>query len=581
MDAVSDPSVHDVVIKSSAQVGKTLILKAIIGYHVDQDPAPILLLQPTLEMAEAFSKDRLSPMVRDTPVLRGKIADPKSRDSGNTLLHKRFPGGHITLAGANSPASLASRPIRIVLGDEIDRYPASAGTEGDPVNLAKKRTTTFWNRKHVWVSTPGNEGTSRIDAAWKTSDQRHYLVPCPHCGHYHKLEWKNVNFDEANPSEVTMSCPGCGGTFDDSHKPKMLKVGRWEATEAFNGTAGFALNELYSPWKTWADVVADYLAAKDHPEQLKTFVNTSLGETYAETGEAPESQRLYDKREQYKTNTIPEDVVFLTAGVDVQGDRLELEIVGWCPGKRSYSIDYRVIPGDTSNIDGDAWSELRRIILEEQWQHASGPMLPLRYTTIDSGFRTSIVYDFCRRIGLARCAPIKGREEQAFVISPPRAVDHRKNGKAIKGIKLYTIGVSVCKSELYGWLRLDRGEDGTTPPGYCHFPEYDLRHFKELTSEQMVLQVDRKGFTKTVWTKTPGVRNEPLDCRVYARAAAAIVGMDRWKEKDWEALLGKQGKRPAPPQAKPVAVQEPSQEKQPEPRPRPPAPPKRRRSSFI
>ena len=573
MDAVSDPSVHDVVIKSSAQVGKTLILKAVVGFYIHQDPAPILLLQPTVEMAEAFSKDRLDPMIRDTPVLRGKVKEAKSRDSGNTIRHKRFPGGHITLAGANSPASLASRPIRIVLGDEIDRYPASAGTEGDPVNLAKKRTTTFWNRKHVWVSTPGNEGTSRIDAAWKNSDQRHYLVPCPHCGHYHKLEWVNVIFEEGKPETARMSCPGCGELFDDSSKPRMLKAGRWEASEAFNGTAGFHLNELYSPWKTWAEVVKDYEDAKGHTEQLKTFVNTSLGETYAETGEAPESQRLYDKREQYKTNTVPAGVVFLTMGVDVQKDRLEMEIVGWCRDKSNFSIDYRVIVGDTETPE--PWAELAKVIQIEQWESDTGPTIPLRYTAIDSGYRTTIVYDFCRKMGMARCAPTKGMDNQAMVISAPRSIDRRKDGKSIRGIKLYGVGVGVCKSELYSWLRMDKDESGQAPPGYCHFPEYEQRFFKELTSEQLMLQVDKRGFTKSVWMKTAGVRNEPLDCRVYARAAAAIVGIDRWKEKDWDALTAQKAKATPKPKAATEAPPQPQQEQ-----PRPQAKP-RKRSSFI
>lgn len=563
MDAVSDPTIQEIVVMSSAQVGKTLLLLAIIGYHIDQDPAPILLLQPTLEMAEAFSKDRLAPMVRDTPALRGRIKDPRSRDSGNTLLHKSYPGGQITMAGANSPASLASRPIRVVLGDEIDRYPASAGTEGDPVNLARKRTTTFWNRKIVLVSTPTIKGASRIEAAYEQSDKRRYFVPCPHCDHFHPLEWDNLRMEEDRPETAAMVCPSCGALYDDSHKLRMLRRGQWVATAPFNGVAGFHLNELYSPWRTFSDVASDYLRAKDHPEQLKTFVNTSLGETFQEVGEAPEWQRLYDKREGYPTNRVPAGVALITAGVDVQKDRLELEIVGWSQGKRSHSIDYRVILGDTEKTGDDGpWAELQRVINTEQWEREEGGTLGLKFTTIDSGYRTTIVYDFCRRFPLSKVAPIKGREDQAMVISPPRAIDRKKDGKAAwKGLKLYTVGTSAVKEELYAWLRLDKAEGQDAPPGYCHFPQYGESYFKELTSERAVIKVVR-GVSRVMWVKTPGVRNEPLDCRVYARAAAAIVGMDRYKDRDWEALRASVEAPPKPKQKRQTAEPEGRAERQ-------------------
>lgn len=556
LDAISDPAIQEVVVKSSAQIGKTTLLKAVIGYHIDADPAPMLMLQPTLEMAESFSKDRLAPMIRDTPTLRGKIADPRARDSGNTLLHKRFTGGHVTLAGANSPASLASRPIRIVMCDEVDRYPPSAGTEGDPVDLARKRTATFWNRKVILVSTPTKEGVSRIDAAWQESDQRRFFVPCPHCSEYHTLEWANIRYEQNQPEAAMMACPNCGGLFGDSDKPRMLRHGQWRPTAKSSGIAGFHVSELYSPWRTYGQIAADYERVQDKPEQLRVWINTSLGECYEEKGEAPEAQRLYDRRERYPSNVVPEDVVFLTAGVDVQADRLEIEIVGWYPGKRSYQIDYRVILGDTSKVDGDGspWIELARIIGTEAWPRKSGAAMPLRFTAIDSGYRTTVVYDFCRKFPISRVAPVKGRDDQIFVISPPRAIDRKRGGTPVRGTKLYTIGSSVIKSELYGWLHLDKAEDGTPPPGYCHFNEdRDLQYFKDLTSEKLVTRMIR-GFPRHVWVRDPNLRNEALDCRVYARAAAAIVGMDRWKEKDWtrEASV-RDSVQPLPEPAKPEA----------------------------
>ena len=276
MDAVNDPAVVEVVIMSSAQTGKTESLNNIVAYYITQDPSPMLLLQPTLEMSEAYSKDRLAPMVRDCPNLLDKIGDPRSRKTDNTLLHKTFPGGHITLAGANSPASLASRPVRIVLCDEVDRYPASAGTEGDPVNLAKKRTVTFWNRKLLLTSTPTVKGSSRIEQAFLASDQRRYFVDCPHCQHEQVLVWAGVKWED-DPKAAWYECGNCNRPINNGQKLEMIRGGRWKATAEFKGVAGFHLNELYSPWRTFGDVAGDFLKAKDNPQQLKVWVNTSLG----------------------------------------------------------------------------------------------------------------------------------------------------------------------------------------------------------------------------------------------------------------------------------------------------------------
>ncbi len=253
---MGDATIETVVVMSSAQIGKTEIINNVVGYHIHLDPSPILLLQPTLEMAEAWSKDRFAPMLRDTEALRGLVKDPRARDSGNTLLHKRFPGGHITMAGANSPSSLASRPIRLVLCDEVDRYPASAGTEGDPVSLAKKRSTTFWNRKLLLTSTPTIKGASRIEAAFEQSDQRRFHVPCLHCGEYQALTWHQVKWEsdsERHRVETAhYECGQCGAALYDSDKPEMLSAGIWIATAPFTGTAGFHISELYSPWVTLA-----------------------------------------------------------------------------------------------------------------------------------------------------------------------------------------------------------------------------------------------------------------------------------------------------------------------------------------
>ena len=266
MDAISDPSAETVVIMSSSQIGKSESILNMVGYHIDHDPAPIMVVMPTERDAETWSKDRFSPMARDTPCLQGKIADPRSRDGNNKILHKRFPGGHLTIVGANAPSGLASRPIRLLLCDEVDRYPFSAGAEGDPVNLAKKRTVTFWNRKIVLVSTPTNKGASRIEAAFEESDQRRYWVPCPACGAEQLLTWGQVKWDKDEngghrPETARYHCADCDAAWKDETRWAAISKGRWIADAPFNGTAGFHLNEIYSPWVRLEALVASFKKA--------------------------------------------------------------------------------------------------------------------------------------------------------------------------------------------------------------------------------------------------------------------------------------------------------------------------------
>jgi phage terminase large subunit GpA-like protein len=329
MDAITDEKVREVWVMKSAQVGWTEILNNVIGYHVHQDPAPMLLVQPTLEMAESWSKDRLAPMVRDTPVLTERIADPKSRDTGNTLLHKKFTGGHLTVAGANSPSGLASRPIRVVLFDEVDRYPASAGTEGDPISLGKKRTATFWNRKILAGSTPTIKGSSRIEAGFESGDQRFYHVPCPHCGEFQRLIWSQVKWPDGQPELAEYICVACGAILTEADKPEMLRAGEWRGSKEFSGIVSFHISELYSPWSTWAEMAVAFVRAKRFPETLQTWINTSLGETFEERGEEVAAVGLSQRREAYTVNSIPGGALMLTVGVDVQDDRLEASVWAW------------------------------------------------------------------------------------------------------------------------------------------------------------------------------------------------------------------------------------------------------------
>lgn len=541
MDAVNDPEVNTVVIISSAQVGKTEIINNVCGFFIHYDPAPILVVQPTVEMGQTWSKDRLAPMLRDTPALTGKVNDPRSRDSNNTQLHKTFPGGHITITGANSAAGLASRPIRILLCDEVDRYPPSAGAEGDPVNLAIKRTRTYWNRKIVLVSTPTVQGSSRIERAFLDSDQRYYFVPCPHCDHEQRLEWKSVEWDDDRPETARYYCVECGAGWNDPERWSAIKRGRWvaENDEIFAGIAGFHISELYSPWAHLEDIVRNFISAKRSPEMLKTWVNTSLGETWAERGEAPEWRRLFERREDYKRNTLPvRDIVMITAGADVQGGqnpRIEVEVVGWGENMESWSLDYRVFFGDIADIDGGPWRELQAL-MNETWTTAGGLPLQLEMLGVDAGFSTQTVYNWCRRQANNRVIAVLGDERQKTIVSLPKIVDVQAKGRRLaRGAKKVQVGSSVIKQELFGWLKQDAPLEGENVPyGYCHFPEHPEEYFKQLTAEQLVKRLHR-GYARFSWEKTRE-RNEALDCRVYARAVASLAGLDRMNVEQFKKL---------------------------------------------
>lgn len=506
MDCVSDGSVTDVVVMSSAQIGKSEIILNILGYYVDYDPSPILLLQPTLQMAEAFSTDRLAPMVRDTKCLSDKIGDPKSKSSGNTVLHKTFPGGHVTLAGANSPASLASRPIRILLCDEVDRYPESAGTEGDPLMLAAKRTTTFWNKKKIYVSTPTIKNVSRIEREYETSSMEEWNIKCPSCGELQPYEWARINFEDA-----TMTCKNCGAL----HREYEWKSqdGEWIAKFPERKKIGFHVNELASPWKRWEEIIEDFLYAKKSTETLKVWVNTALGESWEEFGDGADDQLLFERREKYDCE-IPDEVLVLTAGVDVQDDRFEVEVVGWTDEDESFGIQYKVIFGDLHKTD--VWNELDEF-LKSEFSYADGKKIRISCVCIDSGGHfTQNVYKFTKPREIRRIFSIKGKGGEGIPFISKVSRNNRENAA------LFTVGVDAGKETIISSLKLD-----VPGAGYCHFPYehekgYTVDYFRGLTSESLVIKMVN-GVPKAKWTKKNGVRNEPLDCRNYAMAALKIL----------------------------------------------------------
>lgn len=516
MDAINDARCEEVIIMSSAQVGKTELILNIIGYYIDYDPSPILVLQPTIEMAQTFSKDRLAPMLRDTPALKGKVKDARSRDSGNTILHKTFPGGHITMVGANSAAGLASRPIKVVLMDEVDRYPASAGTEGDPIKLAEKRTTTFWNRKKIKVSTPTIKGRSPIEKEFLISSMEEWNVPCPCCGKYQPYEWSRVHF-----SDVTMECKFCREHI--SERDWKSSPGKWIAAKENNRKRGFHLNELASPWKHWEDIIEDFKAAERDRKQgdiekLKTFINTALGEPWEERGEAADDNALLSRRERYNAD-LPDGVLLVTAGVDVQDDRLEIEITGWGKGYESWGILYKKMNG-SPELDS-TWDKLEQF-LDTELYFENGNSLLIAATCIDTGGHfTTEVYKFLKRMERKqkKIFGIKGMGGEGIPLI------NKVSTNNVEKVRIFLLGVDSGKEILM--TRLKTVDEG---PGYCHFPinadrGYDETYIKGLTSEQRVVSVkDNRATLK--WVKKSGTRNEPLDLRNYSTAAAEILRPD-------------------------------------------------------
>ena len=517
MDAVKE---HErVVIMTSAQIGKTELILNTLGYFIHYEPCPILIVHPTLQMGEDFSKNKLFPMLRDTPAF-ARLIDLRARVSDNNILYKHFKNSAtLSIAGANSPAGLAARSIRVLLCDEIDRYPPSARSEGDPLLLAIQRTATFWNRRIILVSTPTVKGHSRIETAFFETDQREWCIPCPSCGKLQAYSWERLIYRER--TQPVMRCEYCGKEFAE-HEWKAGR-GEWVA-QAEGGTAGFHMNAFASSWQTWPELVAKYYEAYNGGDEfLKTWVNTTLGETYENPEGVIEVETLHANCEDYGTLedgtcALPEEVLCLTCGVDTQDDRLELEVVGWGLGNQSWGVEYKILYGDTSMRD--VWDALDTY-LAKLWRKASGEELGISLTCIDSaGHSTDAVYRFCKARTKRRIFPIVGRGAWGLpsVRKPSRNNRYR--------VPLFTLGVSTLKGTLHQRLQAKRGEGG-----YCHFPSdkrtgYDEVYFSGLISERMVYKrVNGKEIVR--WeVRDFKTRNEPLDCRVYAMGAFEIYNPD-------------------------------------------------------
>jgi phage terminase large subunit GpA-like protein len=549
MDCLSPMSpIERTVFMKGAQIGGTECGNNWMGYIIHQAPGPMMSVQPTVEMAKRNSKQRIDPLIEESEVLRKLVRDPRSRDSGNTVLSKDFPGGVLVMTGANSAVGLRSMAARYLFLDEVDAYPGDVEGEGDPITLAMARTRTFARRKVFLVSTPKITGMSRIESAYEESDQRKYWVPCPTCREFQILKFAQLRWPKGDPQSAVYVCEHCGQEIRNHLKHSMLARGEWRAGAKGDGrTAGFHISSLYSPvgWFSWGDAAKQFEQAQKNPALLQVFVNTVLGETWTLLGEAPEWQKLYDRREDYKVGLVPRGGLFLTAGADVQKDRIEVEIAAWGRGKESWSVDYRVFEGDTSRAA--VWEKLTGL-LNESFTTESGLELPIMQLAVDSGFATIEVYQWARRQG-GRVLVIKGDSRTPSLIGSASPVEVGPMGAKLKrGVRVWPVNSGMAKEELYRWLRQDRPTDEDVakgipfPSGYCHFPRYSEEYFKQITAEQLVTKIV-KGYRRHEWQKMRE-RNEALDCRVYARAAAGRVGIDRFQEKHWTDLERRVGAPP-------------------------------------
>lgn len=538
MNAFTEPGIHRVVVKSSSQIGKSDMMNNVIGRFAHLDPCAIMMIQPTIDMAQDYSKTRIAPMIRDTKVLNTLFYDVKSRDANNTILSKVFPGGRLIMCGANSPAGLASRPIRILLADEVDRFPDSAGTEGDPVDLAAKRMTTFWNSCMGLFSTPTNEGSSRIDEEYLAGTQEEWQHKCPNCGEYHLLRHIDMTVDYKEiktPSgkktvivnDVKWRCPHCGFSFSEKEmKQTPQKYISRNADALKNGIRSFFVNGFTSPWMTWSKIMREWLEAKGDPEREKVIMNTVFGESYKQKGAFEDEQIFLRRRESYGAE-LPNGVLLLTAAIDTQDNRLEYEVVGWGKEEECWGIRKGIVLG-APNQDR-TWKEIDNI-LDKTYHFADGKGLKVVRTFIDSGGHyTSDVYNYCQKNFHKQRFAIKGRGGPGIPLI--YKIAKANNAKA----PLILLGVDDGKQQIMDRLSID-----SPGPLYFHFPQdegikelsdrgYDDLYFKGIISEHKKIY-KRNGVLREVWETTKNVRNEPLDLRNYNLACMKSL------KPDWDKL---------------------------------------------
>ncbi|MBU0994869.1 MAG: phage terminase large subunit family protein [Proteobacteria bacterium] len=528
LDAFTDLRVEKITMMKSARVGYTKILNQVEGYHIHHDPKSILMVQPTVEDAQGYSKEELAPMLRDTPVLQGLVAEAKSRDSSNTILKKSYPGGFLSLVGANSARGFRRISVPIVLFDEVDGYPPTAGQEGDQIKLGTKRAEWFWDKKIAIGSTPTTKEMSRVEKSFNESDKRFYFVPCPFCNEFQTIDFNQIKWPKGEPEKAALECKACKNLIPHSKKRWMIERGEWRATEKFNGHAGFFIwaGYSYAPNATWAKIAAEFDECYEDTERLKTFKNTTLGQTWEDEFEQPDWAELKARSEPYEMLTVPDGGMVLTAGVDVQDNRLAVLITAWGRGEESWVIYWTELFGNPG--EQQVWTDLDKL-LNRSYEHASGVRLHIISAAIDTGGHfTQEVYNYCR-LRSPHVMAIKGASQSKRpVVGKPRPVDVSYHGVTIKkGVNLWQIGTDTAKSTISKRLNL------LTPgPGYIHFPiGLPDEFFIQLTAEKRVTRY-KDGYPVHYWVNTRP-RNEASDCFNYAYAAAIRREIT---SEDWDVL---------------------------------------------
>ncbi len=571
LDSFTDPLIEHIVVVAASQVGKSETINNMVGYCIDQDPGPILLIQPTIDDVKRYSEMRIAPMIRETRCLKRKVADPKSRDAANTKRQKSFPGGVLVMTGSNVAHDLSSMPIRYVFGDERDRWATSAGSEGDPWELAVARTRTFYNKKMVEVSTPTVKGASAIENSYNLGTMERWKTQCPHCGEYVELTFDNIRFeyDAAENgdkkifhiSEIFYVCPECGG-ISDEHTMKSQPA-KWVATvpeaRKHHKTRSFWLTAWVSPWATWESIILQFLQAGTDSAKLQVVYNTQFGELWEERGDMASEDDVMARREVYEAE-VPDGVLLLTCGVDTQDDRLEYEVVGHRRFGETWGIKKGVILGrpDTEEV----WERLDEV-LSHKYKFKSGVSLQISLTFIDEGGHfTQEVRQHCLARQYDHVFAIKGANRPDIpYTAPPKKQKIVVNGKVIGQVWVYEIGVNAGKQKIVDNLRVQS-------PGanYCHFPlrdDYGKQFFKQLMSEHLAYVPKLKHPWQ--WQKIPGhERNEAFDIRNYNLAACEILSPD------WDAI--EQKLRTAKPGEENASI--PMKEKKTKPR-------KRKKSEFY
>lgn len=559
LDLVADPDCTRITLMWGAQVGKTQVMNCAIGYYIGHRPQSQLMMQPTEGDLHTWLDTKLQPLLDSNPELGGLLATPRGRDGVNNKKLKSYPGGFLMFSWAGAPRTMRGRSAPKVYCDEIDGYTVTE--EGHPVSLLWQRAATFGDeRLQLLTSTPTIKGASAIEQLFVAGDRRRFWLPCPHCESFIVLQWRQVCYEvDADglpvPESARYACQECGCFISDGEKLAALRRGEWRAERPFRGHASFHLSELYSAFRRWRDIVESY-REKLEQNDLQTFVNVSLAETWEETGEQASASTLARRAEVYPAE-VPDGGVFLTAGVDMQTDRLEVEVVAWGLGEESWSVDYRVLWGDP--LGAEVWEDLDEV-LSGTYVHQSGAVLPIAGACLDTGGTagyTQSAYEYVRERAQRRLFAIKGIGGwgRPIVSSPSK----RQSGARTRKVRLFPVGVDEAKLIVMRYLVI--AEPG---PGYCHFPrDRSPEWFEQLTAERLVTKQVR-GFPVREWHMTRD-RNEALDCRVYALAALKILNPDlkrqaaKLEDADVTPAASRRDPEPAP-EAGTVAAEAPSAE---------------------